>query len=233
MDIAEKTLQLKQDFDDVYEAGKKSQYDEFWDDYQQNGNRTNYTFAFSGAGWTKDNLNPKYKVVPLNNAQGGSQMFDRCNMNGSEPIDFSLIADKFDFSNIEYGYNLFYSAKIENIIADLSKATSLGGAFTNGWGVYNTKNITIKVNENVPMTNTFTALIENLFFMEGSKIGKSITVNSKLLTKTSILSIVEHLTTTASGQTVTLSKTAKEKAFTDSEWSTLIATKSNWTFSLV
>jgi hypothetical protein len=154
-------------------------------------------------------------------------------MNGSEPIDFSLIADKFDFSNIEYAAALFKDAKIENIIADLSKATNLSSAFSSGWGIYFIKNITIKVSENVDMTSTFNGNVTNLTFMEGSEIGKSITVNSKVLTKESILSIVEHLTDTASGQTVTISKTAKESAFTASEWATLIATKPNWTFSLV
>ena len=31
MDIAEKVLRQKKDFDDVYEAGKKAEYDEFCD----------------------------------------------------------------------------------------------------------------------------------------------------------------------------------------------------------
>lgn len=186
-------LTITENMEKIYDAGKKSQYDEFWDDYQKNGKRTYYIFAFAGAGWTKDNLKPKYKVVPLNSSQGGSQIFDRCNFGNDEAIDFSLIADMFDFSNIVYAYGLFKDAKMNNIIADLSSATTLGDAFTNIWGTYTIKNITIKVNENATMTSAFNIMVENLNFMEGSVIGKSITVNSRNLTKESAINIIAHL----------------------------------------
>lgn len=61
MDIAEKTLQLKQDFDDVYEAGKKAEYDEFWDTFQKSGNRSDYQYGFYG--WnTFKTIDTKYPV---------------------------------------------------------------------------------------------------------------------------------------------------------------------------
>jgi hypothetical protein len=56
---------------------------------------------------------------------------------------------------------------------------------------------------------------------------------SPKLSKASIESIINALSSTTSGLTVTISKTAKEAAFTSAEWSALIATKSNWTISLV
>ena len=62
MNISEKILQLKQDFDDVYEAGKKDQYNEFWDSYQQNGNRVDYIYGFYRLSC--EYLHPKYKVIP-------------------------------------------------------------------------------------------------------------------------------------------------------------------------
>ena len=63
MNIAEKVLQLKQDFDDVYvagkaagggsgdydqgyEDGKQAEYDTFWDNFQDYGNRRSYRNAF-------------------------------------------------------------------------------------------------------------------------------------------------------------------------------------------
>ena len=52
------------------------------------------------------------------------------------------------------------------------------------------------------------------------------------LSKASITSIINGLSADTSGNTVTLSKTAVNNAFTDDEWATLIATKSNWTISL-
>lgn len=56
---------------------------------------------------------------------------------------------------------------------------------------------------------------------------------STKLTKASITSVINALSTTTSGLTVTISKVAKEAAFTDAEWADLIATKPNWTYSLV
>jgi hypothetical protein len=61
MDIAEKTLRLKQDFDDVYEAGKKAEYDAFWDGVQYYGNRSNYSQAFAYA-WNDESFKPKYDI---------------------------------------------------------------------------------------------------------------------------------------------------------------------------
>lgn len=46
------------------EQGKKSQYDEFWDNYQDNGNRFSYYYAFAGFGWNDDSFNPKYNIIP-------------------------------------------------------------------------------------------------------------------------------------------------------------------------
>ena len=75
MSIAEQITELKQDFDDVYEAGKKSQYDEFWDVYQTNGRRTDYKYAFAGIGWTAANFYPKYDIMIDN----GVSTFQQCN----------------------------------------------------------------------------------------------------------------------------------------------------------
>ena len=64
-------------------------------------------------------------------------------------------------------------------------------------------------------------------------IGSSINFQSCPLNKESIINVIEHLSPTATGQTVTFKKSAKEAAFTADEWAALIATKTNWTFSLV
>lgn len=46
-----------------YEAGKKAEYDAFWDVFQKNGNRTDYAYAFAMASWTADNYKPKYPIT--------------------------------------------------------------------------------------------------------------------------------------------------------------------------
>lgn len=75
MDIAQKVLQLKDDFDDVYEAGKKAEYDEFWDNLQGNGNRLHYAYAFAFEGWNDTNYNPKYPIT-VNHIEGIANMFN-------------------------------------------------------------------------------------------------------------------------------------------------------------
>ena len=88
MSIAEQITQLKQDFDEIYNAGyekgkaeggdtteaynqgvadgKQAEYDTFWDSFQQNGERTNYRRAF--IYWTEE-PKPKY-FTELSNSAG-------------------------------------------------------------------------------------------------------------------------------------------------------------------
>ena len=68
--------------------------------------------------------------------------------------------------------------------------------------------------------------------IEGT-IGENANFKDSPLSKESIENIIECLSATATGKTLTLKKTAKEAAFTAEEWATLTATKTNWTISLV
>lgn len=43
--------------------GMQTEYDRFWDAYQQNGNKTNYDQAFAYTHWTDETYNPKYDIV--------------------------------------------------------------------------------------------------------------------------------------------------------------------------
>lgn len=65
MSIAEKLTTIAENEQKVYEAGAKSEYDRFWDEFQQNGNRTIYICSF-GAGWNADIWKPKYPMRPTN-----------------------------------------------------------------------------------------------------------------------------------------------------------------------
>ena len=57
--------------------------------------------------------------------------------------------------------------------------------------------------------------------------------SSTKLSRESITSIINGLSPTTSGMSVSIPKIAKEAAFTDEEWAELIATKPNWTINLV
>lgn len=74
--------------------------------------------------------------------------------------------------------------------------------------------------------------LKNITF-EGT-IGKDIDFQwSTLLSRESIENIVSCLSAESTDKTLTLSETAVNNAFTTDEWNTLIADKTNWTFSLV
>ena len=62
MNIAEKLTTIAENEPKVYDAGKKSQYDEFWDNYQNydEGITPNYAFAYTC--WNDKNYNPKYPI---------------------------------------------------------------------------------------------------------------------------------------------------------------------------
>lgn len=46
---------------EAYASGKKSQYNEFWDSIQQNGERIDYSYAFCNTNY--EGINPKYPIT--------------------------------------------------------------------------------------------------------------------------------------------------------------------------
>ena len=98
MNITEKLLRQKQDFDDVYAAGKKAEYDAFWDGIQNYGNRTDYNQGFKNWIGAKSII-PKYPIRTLNI----SELFRGCEGIETAPQVFSTNADgKFGMCNMGY-----------------------------------------------------------------------------------------------------------------------------------
>ena len=140
---------------------------------------------------------------------------------------------------------LFSYSKIEQIdvVVDVSGAGSITSTFSNCPLLHTIKKIVIDE------TLTFSSVFYNCpalvnLTIEGTigKNGFSVQQSTKL-SKASITSIINALSSTTSELTVTLSKTAVNKAFetsagagdgsTSAEWQSLIAPKSNWTISLI
>ena len=63
MSIADKLYTVAENQQKVFDAGKKAEYDAFWDGYQQKGNRVSYAVCFAGAAWNDEVYNPKYPIV--------------------------------------------------------------------------------------------------------------------------------------------------------------------------
>lgn len=158
----------------------------------------------------------------------------------------------YPFIGITNAANMFNSCNIVDTKVPVDLTAIQSSNNMNGVFAYSTALVTINkliVTENTVYTNWFPycSKLSNITF-EGT-IGKSIDLSaSKVLTKASIENIVSCLSETATGQTLTLSKTAVNNAFktstgaadgsTSAEWIALITPKSNsynglWTISLV
>ena len=63
MSIAEKLTTIAENEQKVYDAGVQSEYDRFWDAFQDNGNRVNYQSAGLYM-FTAETFRPKYDIRP-------------------------------------------------------------------------------------------------------------------------------------------------------------------------
>lgn len=50
------------------EDGKKAEYDRFWDNCQNYGNRVQYAYGFAGKSWNNETFKPKYNICPDSSA---------------------------------------------------------------------------------------------------------------------------------------------------------------------
>ena len=230
------SLVYESGINDGIEQGEQSAYDKFWDTLQVNGTLTDYRGVFAGSSWTPELFNPKYPIRP----KYAQYMF--CNFCRHDNSKYFELIDlskwNIDFSECKGFNNAFQNARIKNTgFIDFSAATAqLDRVFDcSDWG--SIEKISLKVVE----TNTYSIPFyycddtTEIIFSDDSVIannGLSFQWSSKL-NKDSIISIFNALSPTTTGKSITLSKTAVNNAFTDEEWATLIATKPNWTISLV
>ena len=186
------------------EAGKKAEYDAFWDVLQNYGNEdgANYYYKFSYTGWNDDNFNPKYPLICATGTTQGKALF--------------------------YGNANITDTKVPIIV----KGSSAQSMFVNASNLVTIREL--NVHKNVAFSSTFVGCVALRNITFSGTIGKDIDFkDSKLLTKASIESIINALSADTSGLTLTLSKTAVNNAFTAEEWDALEATRTNWTISLV
>ena len=211
---------------EVYEAGQKSEYDRFWDTFQQYGTRTDYSNGF-GAGWKDALFKPKYDLIPTN----GYMMF-----RSSGISDLKNLSVKLDFSKVTNVQYMFQWSAVKYLgVVDIRAITNVPSSMF----AYTSSLVTI---DKLILKDDGTQRLETGMFASASAlrdltiegvIGTSLSFKScKNLSKESIISIINALSDDKTGLTLTLSITAKEAAFTADEWATLIATKSNWTISL-
>lgn len=217
MTITEQITRAKTDLDRAYEAGKKSEYDAFWDMFQNYGNRGDYGSAFQD--WSAEYIRPKRKVVPTGVNSTSSTFYACFNLKKIEAayFDFSQ-KPKGTNNNAAYYYTFSGCKKLEEI-EDIGLVAQYGYIHTFA-ACYKLHTIAkIGVDENTRFTSAFNqaSALENLT-IEGTigQNGLNLQWSTKL-SKASILSVLNALSPTTSGLTVTLSLAAVNKAFETSE----------------
>ena len=189
-------------------------------------------------GWTNETFKPKYPII----ARDVYGMFQGTSITEIKDIDFSPATA---FNSV-----FAYSTKVLKIgEINVPKATRMEVTFNGCTNLHTIAKIT--VSESCAFTSTFNncSALKNVAF--DGVIGNSISFSAcTKLTKDSITSIINHLSDTASGKTLTLSITAVKNAFEGStwdsdgdgkadtvmgseEWVDLQNTKLNWTITLV
>ena len=226
----------------VFEAGKKAEYNAFWDEYQLNGKEADCRYMFSGVGWNEKTFNPKYSIDY--NIISGSYMFYY-----SRKLDFDLV----EFLKERNKVIIFKPYNDINNCFSYSKITRVGEISlleTNNtqiecFGNSEVKTIDlIRIKETTDLMYMFRNAnkLENILF--DGIIGNIINMQwCEKLTKNTITNIIETLSINAENKPLTLSQTAVNTAFETSpgsadgsiseEWLALANSKSNWNIALV
>lgn len=186
--------------------GKDEAWNTFWDTFQANGERQYYFRAFTycvGVYGWTDETYNPKYTIVCKGTNGARSIFEE-NTNITD-VKVPIIIDGTSMNST------FYGATAVKRIPSLTLQN--GATFTAPFGrCYELEEMIV-----------YGTIENNGFDLR----------NSSKLNHDSIVSIINALSNTTSGLTVALSATAKANAFTNEEWATLIATKTNWTISLV
>ena len=230
---------------EVYEKGKQSTYDVFWDSYQDNGNRTDYSNVFSGAGWNAETFKPKYDIVPTN----GYMIFRASNIAVDLVAHLENLGVNLDFSNCSTTQYMFNQTSFTRLgVLDFSgsgRPYALDNTFNNSKNLITIDKIILRTGSKGEFDNAFpgcTALKNVTFVGKITKTGLNMSTCPNL-SKDSIENIIDCLDEDASGQSITLSEAAVDKAFESDEgnndgtstvnWLIMTNKRPNWTISLV
>ena len=204
------------------EQGKQAEYDRFWDTYQENGNKTNYNYAFAGFGWNDETYKPKYSFPQKGAKASGQNMYQNAKMTRIDG-DFS------GFNNLNYAFYQNKSIVWINVVDLTSANAGTVGTFSNLTNLVTIEKIISS--ENTAWNNSTFQGSSNLTNITFDGV-IAISVNfqwQSLLTEASVQSIIDGLAdlTGATGQKVQFHTDVLLK-LTEVQVATILA--KNWTF---
>lgn len=150
---------------------------------------------------------------------------------------------KYPLTNITNALSMFARCRLTRITVplDLSKCTNCSFMFNNAMSLQKITSITFS-SSSVNGSNMFASCGSLVDITVNGVIPFDIVFGGCPLSKDSILSVFNALSTDATGKTCTFKKSAVNSAFetsegandgsTSDEWTALVATKTNWTIAL-
>lgn len=211
-------------YNDGIDQGKASEYDRFWNAFQNNGKRTGYGRAFYGEGWNETSYTPKYDMQPTD----ANQMYASSNISGIE-------VTTVDFSKATAGDYMLYNCPKLTRLPTISVVSLAGLNNTFSWdgALHTIDKLVLKSDGTQTFTTTFQSCgaLTNLI-IEGTIGNNGFNVSgSTKLTHESLMSIINALqdkTSVGGTWSVTLGATNLAK-LTDAEKA--IATQKGWTLA--
>ena len=243
-DISDEDIELRcnyiKDIDKVVSngvsQGQQQAYDEFWNAYQSRGTRTNYRNGFGGIGWTDNTLKPKYPILPA--VTDAYMMFAAARVQDIATIFPSITVS----GTSQY---MFYNNYTVTHIGEISLNDEMNGTFQGCSGLVTIDKLIINYanTSGKAHSSTFSTCssLKNIVIEGEIKGNLSVSASTKL-SKNSLISSINALSTESTGKTFTLSTTAVNNAFetstgandgsTSEEWLTLTGTRTNWTIAI-
>lgn len=234
MSIAEKFEVIA---DEVYEKGKSDFKDLFAKGFTNNGARTYYSYAFRTASFNADNvidfkgMCKPTDVTQMFYNQKGTHLPSGIDLSNINVSTVGVVDNLFGYSSLLLeipDYNMPVVQRLNNTYGYCYALHTIHGK--------------VRVNADTTYTNPF----KECYALRNIEIEGTIGQNgfnvqwSTKLSGASIVSIIEALSTTTSGLSVTLSQTAVNNMTfpivgnkcTYNSWTELEQSKTNWTISL-
>ncbi len=243
MSIGKKLQTIAENEQKVYDAGKQAEHKEFWDSYiTDSSTYPVYNYAFAGPNWVDSNFRPHHDLVPR--FSYGDHMFCQsgiCHLKSIlEELGISL-----DFSHCTSFSQVFYRSQITELgeVSTLG-ATSLTALFNYATYLTTVDNLILKSDGSQTLgTGAFANANALTNITITGCIGSTVDFRYSPLSKASIESVIAALHTSKTGQKLTFNKLVVDTAFETSagaadgsasaEWLALVASKPNWTITLV
>lgn len=224
-----------QGFEEGKQEGIRSEYDRFWDAFQQKGERTYYVQAFGGC-WTTETFRPKYDLAVT--GSNGFGMFRAFTLQGSLKQVLANAGISLTFDRCNNIGSLFQEAANLTEIGELDFSTTTRktctAVFSSCTNLKTIEKIILPIGQSTFATWFYNCFALENIILEGEIGASGLNLSySPNLTHTSLMSIIDALSdksadTSGTSWAVTLG-TENLAKLTDAEKA--IATQRGWTLA--